>query len=211
MIRSYILTFFLIFSSVLNAQTYTGTSTNKYDCSIRLSNDSLMHFMFRKNTNEIYKEFSGKLKKKNDTLFHVSLLENIGVSTMQSRHPDTLYIELDPEIAHELDVIEVEFSNDTRVQLQGYESNGDPISVLRIPIDKNIFNDNKGYNKVTVTINRKNFERNDFFRFKISYGSSASITKGEAVGLDLIIKNDVVYSVELYLIPTGHFRLKKKK
>lgn len=128
-----------------------------YNCTIRINKDSTINFIYNRHKNVVYAEHFGTIKKVNDTLFHISATMTIGQFYMKSYNNDTIYIQIDSSIAKQLDVIEVEYSNRTnRKQLQGYDNLGKPIRLLKIPIDKKLFNGNK--EKTTYYNNNKQEE-----------------------------------------------------
>jgi len=87
---------------------------------------------------------------------------------------------------------------------------GQPINLLKIPINKKLFNQKKGMDYITITINRKNFLTDNFLSFKIPFGSAASFTSGQKITFDLIIKNNNLWTVGQPPLQTGHFKLGKK-
>lgn len=135
----------------------------------------------------------------------------IGQFYMKSFDKDTIYIQLDSNIARQLDKIQVEYSDGkTRKQLQGYDRLGNPIRLLKIPVDKKLFNEKKGTDFITLTINRKNFLTDNFLSFKIPFGSAASFTKGRQEEFYVVIKNGQLFTTGKPPLQTGHFRLKMK-
>jgi hypothetical protein len=136
----------------------------------------------------------------------------IGQFTMKSFNNDSLYIQLDSNIASQLDKIQVEYADGkTRKQLQGYDKSGNPIPLLKIPIDKILFNERKGTDYLTLTINRKNILTENLLSFKIPYGSAASFTSGQKEEFDIVIKNNQLYSTNNLPLQTGHIKLTKIK
>src|SRR5690606_10146984 len=134
----------------------------------------------------------------------------IGQFYMKSYHLDTLYISIDSTIARELDKISIEFSNKTQKHFAGYDKKGEPISLLKIPIDKSIFNNRKGTNTVKLIINRKNILSDNFLTFEIPFGSAASFTKGDKEDFYVVINNEQLNTIKSAPLQTGNFKLKRK-
>ena len=205
---------FILTSTLSFGQTFIGTSTDKmkaYNCTLRINNDSTINFIYDRHENGVYGEHLGLIKKINDTLFHISVTMTVGQFYMKSFNNDTLYIQIDSSIARQLDVIEVEYSNRTiRKQLQGYDNLGKPIRLLKIPIDKKLFNEKKGTDFLTISINRKNNITNKFLTFTIPFGSAASFTKGQKEDFNVVIKNGQLFTTDNPPLQTGHFKLKIK-
>ncbi len=189
---------------------FSGTSTELYNCTFRINKDKTINFVYDIDKNGIYAEHTGTIKKINDTMYHVKATMTIGQFYMKSYHRDTLYISIDSTVAKELDKISVDFSNNTQKHFSVYDKNGEPISLLKIPIDKRVFNNRKGTNTVKITINRKNILTDNFLTFEIPYGSASSFTKGDKQDFYVVIKNDQLNSIKIAPIQTGHFKLKKK-
>lgn len=210
----FILTFILT-NTLVFGQTFVGTSTDKmksYNCTLRINKDSTVNFIYERDFNGVYGDHSGRIVKLNDTLCRISATMTIGQFYMKSIDRDTIYIQLDSNIARQLDKIQVEYSDGkTRKQLQGYDRLGNPIGLLKIPVDKKLFNDKKGTDFITITINRKNFLTDNFLSFKIPYGSASSFKVGQLVNFNVVIKNGQLYTTGEPPLQTGHFRLKIKK
>lgn len=214
-LRKLIIILTLILPSALSfGQTFVGTSTDKmkaYNCSIRINKDSTINFIYNRHNNAVYGEHIGTIKKVNDTLFHISMTMTVGQFFMKSFNNDTIYIQLDSNIARQLDKIQVEYSdNKTRKQLQGYDRLGNSIGLLKILVDKKLFNEKKGTDFITITINRKNFLTDNFLEFKIPFGSAASFTKGKQENFNVVIKNGHLSTIDIPPLQTGHFKLKMK-
>lgn len=191
-------------------RTYTGTSTKLYNCTFRINKDRTINFIYDRDNNGIYGEHLGTIKKINDTLFHVKANMTIGQFYMKSYHLDTLYISIDSTIARELDKISIEFSNKTQKHFAGYDKKGEPISLLKIPIDKRIFNNRKGTNTIKLIINRKNILSDNFLTFEIPFGSAASFTKGDKEDFYVVINNEQLNTIKSAPLQTGNFKLKRK-
>lgn len=204
----------LISASVSFGQTFIGKQSDKlkrYNCTFRINKDSSINFIYDRDFNSIYGEHKGTIKKVNDTLYSVSATMTIGQFYMKSFDNDTIYIQLDSRIARHLDKISLEYTDGkTRKHLQGYDRNGKPMPILKTPVDKNLFNEKKGTDYVTILINRKNFLTDNFLAFKIPFGSSASFTSGQKIEFDLVIKNNKLWTVGQPPLQTGHFKLDKK-
>jgi hypothetical protein len=170
-----------------------------------------INFIYNRDFNGIYGDHNGTIKKINDTLYRVSATMTIGQFYMKSFDNDTIYIQLESNIARQLDKIQIEYSDGkTRKLLQGYDRMGQPINLLKIPINKKLFNQKNGMDYITITINRKNFLTDNFLSFKIPFGSAASFTSGQKITFDLIIKNNNLWTVGQPPLQTGHFKLGKK-
>ncbi|UII32199.1 hypothetical protein LVD17_00075 [Fulvivirga ulvae] len=209
------LTFLLLLSSVLSfGQTFEGYSTDEnksYHCLLQIKPDSSVVFTYDRDKNGIYAEYVGEIEKLTDSTFKVKATLAIGQYYMKSYNKDTLYIKLDSQIARTLDKIQVEYSNKkNRKQLQGYDSQGQPISLLKVPVDKELFNSNKGTDYVEITVNRKNRITGEWVSFTIPFGSAASITAGEKIEFEVKLDGEIIESIGQRLIQTGHIKLKKK-
>jgi hypothetical protein len=167
-------------ANVSFGQTFIGKQSDKlkrYNCTFRINKDSSINFIYDRDFNGIYGEHNGTIRKINDTLFRVSATMTIGQFYMKSFDNDTIYIQLDSNIARQLDKISIEYTDGkTRKHSQGYDRNGNPVSLLKIPVDRKLFNEKKGTDYVTIIINRKNFLTDNFLSFKIPFGSAASFT-----------------------------------
>lgn len=211
---SSLLFIFSILANVSHAQTFIGKQHEHqegYTCSLHINNDSSVIFIYDRDANGIYAEYFGAIKKLNDSLYRVSATQEIGQFCMKSFNNDTIYIQLDPDIATQLDKIQVAYADGkTRKELQGYDRKGQPINVLKIPVDKKLFNERKGTDYITITINRKNFLTDNFLSFKIPFGSAASFTSGQKTTFDVVIKGNKLHTVAQAPLQTGHFKLEKK-
>jgi|JI10StandDraft_1071094.scaffolds.fasta_scaffold149724_1 hypothetical protein len=204
----------MITANVSFGQTFIGKQSNKfkiYNCSIRINKDSSVNFIYDRDLNGVYGDHYGSINKINDTLFRVSATMTIGQFYMKSFNNDTIYIQLDSNIARQLDKIQIEYTDGkTRKQLQGYDRMGNPVRLLKVPVDKKLFNEKKGMDFITITINRKNFLTDNFLSFKIPFGSAASFTSGQKITFDVIIKTNKLWTVGQPPLQTGHFKLDKK-
>lgn len=204
----------MISANVSFGQTFSGKQlefSKSYNYSFRINKDSSVNFIYAKEFNGVYGDHYGSIKQINDTLFSVSATMTIGQFYMKTFNNDTIYIQLDSNIARQLDIIQIEYSDGkTRKQLQGYDRMGNPIRVLKVPVDKKLFNEKKGMDFVTITINRKNFLTDNFLSFKIPYGSGASFTSGQKIIFDVVIKRNKLWTVGQPPLQTGHFKLDKK-
>lgn len=204
----------LISANVSFGQTFIGKQSDKlkrYNCSFRINKDSSINFIYDRDFNGVYGEHKGIINKINDTLYRVSATMKIGQFYMKSFNNDTIYIQLDSNIARQLDKIEIEYTDGkTRKELQGYDRKGNPIGLLRIPVDKKLFNEKKGTDSITISINRKNFLTDNFLSFKIPFGSAASFTSGQKTTFDVVIKGNKLWTVGKPPSQTGHFKLDKK-
>ncbi|WP_417356860.1 hypothetical protein [Flavobacterium sp.] len=212
--KTYTLTlFFLIFINITHGQTFSNKQSDKlksYNCSLRIKKDSTVNFIYNRDDNGVYGEYIGTIKKVNDTLHRLSLTMTIGQFYMRSLHKDTIYIQLDNKIAIYLDKIQIAYSDGTASKvLQGYDRKKNPIRLLKIPVNKKLFNNKKGKDYVNITINRKNFISDNFLSFKIPFGSSASFTCGEKEEFDIVIKNKQLWTVGQPPLQTGDFKLEK--
>jgi hypothetical protein len=210
-----ILTVMILMSVCVSfGQTFIGQQSDKlkrYNCTFRINKDSSINFIYNRDFNGIYGDHNGTIKKINDTLYSVSATMTIGQFYMKTFDIDTIYIQLDSNIARQLDKIEIEYSDGkTRKQLQGYDRMGQPINLLKIPIDKKLFNQKKRMDYITITINRKNFLTDNFLSFKIPFGAAASFTSGEKITFDIVIKENKIWTVGEPPLQTGHFKLEKK-
>lgn len=213
--KTSILTFMiLITASVSFGQTFIGKQSDKlkrYNCTFHINKDSSIIFIYDRDFNGIYGEHKGTINKINDTLYRVSATMTIGQFYMKSFGKDTFYIQLDSDIARQLDKISIEYSDGKTIKhLQGYDRNGNPRDLLKIPVDKNLFNEKKVAGYVTIIINRKNFLTENFLTFKIPFGSAASFTSGQKIEFDIVIKNNRLWTVGKPPLQTGHFKLEKK-
>jgi len=202
---------FVLPNSLSFGQTFGGTSIDKlkaYKCTIRINKDSTINFIYNRHRNGVYGEHIGTLSKINDTLHRISATMTIGQFILKSFDKDTIYIQLDSNIGRQLDIVQVEYSNGKkRKQLQGYDRLGNPIGLLKIPVDMNLFNEKKGTDFITITINRKNFLSDNFLSFNIPYGSAASFTKGQQEEFYVVIKNGQLFTIGNPPMQTGHFKL----
>jgi hypothetical protein len=213
-LRKFLITFICIIAGAVSyGQTFIGTSTDNqqaYTFAMRINKDSSIHFIYNRPNNSVYGEFSGTIRHIQDTLYRITATMTIGQFFMKSFDPDTFYIQLDSNIARKLDKIQVEYSDrNTRKQLQGYDRSGNPISLLKMPIDKKLFNEKKGTNFLTITINRKNFLSDNFLDFAIPFGSAASFTSGQKVDFYVVIQQGQLISAGQPPLQTGHFQLKQ--
>ena len=205
----------MILCSMLSfGQTFEGYSTDKnksYHCLLQIKPDSSVVFTYDSDNNGVYAEYVGEIERSTDSTFKVKATLAIGQYYMKSFNEDTLYIQLDSQIARTLDKIQVEYSNKkNRKQLQGYDRQGQPKSLLKLPVDKELFNSNKGTDYVEITVNRKNRITGEWVSFIIPFGSAASITAGDEIEFEIKIVNGVIESIGQSLIQTGHIKLMKK-
>ncbi len=183
----------------------------KYNCSLKINNDSSILFIYHKNFNGIYGEYIGQIARLKDTVYRISATMTIGQFYMKPYDKDTLYIHLDSSIAKLLNKIQVEYADGiTRKQLQGYSSLGDPMTLLKMPINKKLFNQKRGTNFITITINRKHFLSDSLLSCRIPFGSAASFTSGQKLEFDVIIKDNKLLTIGQPPLQTGAFVLYKK-
>jgi len=89
-------------------QTFIGQQSDKlkgYNCTFRINKDSSINFIYNRDFNGIYGYHIVTIKKINDTLYRVSATMTIGQFYMKSFDNDTIYIQLDSNIARQLDKI----------------------------------------------------------------------------------------------------------
>lgn len=205
---------FLVLTNFSFGQTFIGTQTEKfkrYNCTIRVNKDSTINFIYHRDKNGVYVDHKGTIKKLNNTLYRISATMTIGQFYMKSYDNDNIYIKINPNIARQLDKIQIEYANGKNSkQLQGYDRFENPIGLLKIPVDKKLFNAKIGTNFITITINRKNFLSDNFLSFRIPYGSAASFTSGKKTEFNIVIKGNQLWTVGKPPLQTGYFKLKKK-
>ena len=200
----------ILVNIVALGQTFVGTSTDLYNCTIRINKDSTINLIYDIENNSVYGEYLGTIKQVNDTLFHILATMTIGQFYMKTFYEDTLYIAIDSTIALELDKISIRYTNKTSKHFAGYDKQGQPIDLLKIPVDKKIFNRQKGTDIVTIIINRKNFLSDNFLTFEIPFGSASSFTKGQQEDFYVVFKNGQLYTTKNKPLQTGHFKLNRK-
>ena len=204
----------ILYSMLSLGQIFEGYSIEEnknYHCLFQIEPDSSIVFTYDRDKNGIYAEYVGEIERVTDATFKVKATLAIGQYYMKSYSKDTLYIKLDSKIARTLDKIQVEYSNKkNRKQLQGYDSQGQPIALLKVPIDQELFNANKGTDAVEITVNRKNRITGAWVSFTIPFGSAASIVTGREIEFEVKIENETLESIGQRPIQTGHIKLKKK-
>ena len=218
-----ILTLILLYASTFG-QTFIGSTDknpyikgDQYNLALRINIDSTINFIFDRDYQSLYGEFNGRIVKLNDTLYRISSTLTFRQACMKSFNLDTFYIQLYKNIATQLDTIQFEYSDGkTRKQFKGYDSLYNPIMLLKIPVDKKLFNNEKGKDFITITINRKNFLIDNYLSFKIPYGSASIFEAGRQLDFNIVIKNGELYTIEepksLYGdFGLSHFRLKIKE
>lgn len=205
----------LILSSVLSfGQSFEGYSTDthkSYHCLLQIKADSSIVFIYDRDKNGIYAEYVGVIESLTDSTFKIKATMAIGQFYMKSYNKDTLYIKLDSQIARTLDKIQVEYSNrKNRKLFQGYDSQGQAIALLKLPIDSDLFNSNKGTDYVEISVNRKNRITGEWVTFVIPFGSAAFITTGKEIEFELKWDGELIESIGQGLVQIGHIRLKNK-
>lgn len=134
---------FILPNTILFGQTFFWTSTDKmkaYNCTIRINKDSTLNFIYDRQSNGVYGEHIGTLSKITDTLYKISATMTIGQFQLKSFNKDTIYIQLDSNIARQLDIIQVENSEGKgRTQFQGYDRLGNQIGLIKMPVDMKLF------------------------------------------------------------------------
>ncbi|MBL7826693.1 MAG: hypothetical protein JNJ57_08690 [Saprospiraceae bacterium] len=204
-------------TTALFGQTFSGFQTDKkpgYHCHLQINQDSTIRFIYFINNNWVYGEYAGTITKTNAKLdlYRINATMTFGQFIMKAYQKDTLYISMDSEIATQLDKIQIEYADKkTRKLFQGYDHIGKPISLIKMPVDKKLFNAKKGTDYVTITINRKNFLTDKFLSFNIDYGSASSFTSGKKIEFYAVIKGDQLWTVGTPPLQTGHFKLKRTK
>jgi hypothetical protein len=206
---------FFVISTSAFGQTFEGSSVDErfnYHCLLQINPDSSVTYIYDRDDNGIYAEYVGQLQKAKDATYAVKAKLAIGQYYMKSFHPDTLYIKLDSTIAGALDKISVTYANNKKYLLyRGYDSLANPISLIKIPIDKELFNADKGTDFVTITVNRKNRITRNWISFTIPFGSAAFITAGQTLNMEVKIEKDTVRTVGDRPTQTGHILLHKMK
>ena len=196
-------------------QVFEGWSVDgnqNYHCLFQIKPDSTIVYSYDRWENAIYGEYVGKIRHLKEDRYLINAQLEIGQYIMKSFDKDTIYVKLSPKIATTLDIIQIEYSNGKdRKQFQGSDPKGKPVSIVKMPVDKSLFNTSVGKDYIKITVNRRNRITRDWVSFKIPFGSAASITSGEKLELEVEIKSGVIRTVGEKPVQTGHVELKQHK
>ncbi len=196
----------ILCSITLNGQTFEGKSLRDYKCSLRVEIDSTINLIYNKNDNGAYGELIGKVKKIKDTIYHISAIMSFGQFCMRTYNEDTLYIKLDSAITVNLDSMKIVFTNGI---YKYCVIKGQPLQLFKSTFDKTIFNRSKGKDYVTIAVKRNNKLADEYLNFKIPFGSAAYFTNEISFDSDIVIKNDMLWTIGTAPLQVGHFALKK--
>lgn len=200
----------ILFNVPVKAQTFVGKhdKTNKFDFSLKINKDNSAIFIYKLN-NRIYAEYDCVIKHTKGSTYQVIGELKFGHFAVKSKDNDSIYINADPNSKKlcipPKDYIIFPKSGHTRYLIYFNKTN----SGYSTPIDTSEFNPRKGQNYIRFQICRKNPITDSFIDFKIPYGYSSSIKKGEKIDFQIIMKND---SIKTYNCKKdfGNFRLKRK-
>ncbi len=188
---------------------FTGHSEYQYKCFLNVYKDGAVKYIYESSNKGVFAEHDGSIKEINDSVFQVQTKLTFGQFTMKSFNLDTFYISIDKKLISELNKISVKFSDNTKKHFTCYDRYGEPITLIKIPVDKKIFNNKTGSNKVVIILNRKNGITNKPLIFEIPYGSAASFMEGDKNDFYVILKNDELRTTKRVPEQTGHFKLKR--
>ncbi|HTL83077.1 MAG TPA: hypothetical protein VL651_15295 [Bacteroidia bacterium] len=206
---------FLLIGTLLHSQIYTGSSTNSsgkhYGCYFKIDPDSSIRFTTSGKDIGIYADYTGTIRRVNDSVYHVTTTMRFCQSYFTSPNTDTLYIRIDSSIALQLDEIEVNYADGIhRKTFRGYDTLGRAIALVRVPIDKKLYNRNAATDSVKIIVNRMNPVTNDFLSIQVRYGFSVFYAAGEKLEFDVEIKDDKLRTVNQKGLVCGQLKMKKK-
>lgn len=204
----------VLLSHTLFGQVYSGQNLQrfgKYNCVLRINNDNTVNFIYNNNNdNTGYGDHYGKIKKLNDTLFHISAIMTIGQFFEMAPYTDSIFVSIDHKITKGLGKLKIAYSNGGFKEYTNYNKNGIDDGYIKIKVNKNLFNRAKGKNYFNLSIDRKNSITQKPLVFKIPFGSAAYFTGNEKLEFDVVIKNGYLWSVGKPPLQTGHFKLKRE-
>ncbi len=200
-----------LFSLSSSAQTYSGTQlgrSKRLNCLLRINADSTVNFIYDQDENGVYAEYLGTIKRVSDSTFHIAAVMALGQSYCMSN--GEIQIGFESAIAQELGQITLTYANGTFRRLLPLDRRGRSKMGFEIPVDRKLFNSNKGTDYYTLSIPRKHPITGKALTFKIGFGSAATFQSGEKIDFEVRIKNGVLWTVGKPPIETWHFKLRKK-
>ncbi len=201
-------------------QIFTGSNVSKanplYDFALKINTDSSIVFTFCTKENSTYAEYLGRIKKRNDTLFHISASMALGkfdcmrlewVDPKTHVVNDTIYFGLDSAARKLIHVTGGKYANGRSIPYNDKASNGSTYTAL----DRKYLNGIPGLNYYTIITSTNDKITGKPLTFKVSFNSQPGFYSGDkAEELDLVIKGSNIYTIGRPLMQTGHFKLTQK-
>ena len=203
-----LLAFVVLLSSLsnsLNGQTYSGHSTsNGYLYTLTIDKDSNVFFKYRTPGNYVYAEHTGRIKKINDSVFHVSVNMTIGQFSQKAGYSE-MVISIDSAIEVVGNISVKYFNGNTKEICPEGKTKG----LIRFKPNYEWFSNTSEKKYLTFCYKKgcSNGSCQIYFESKIDYGSEPHYTAGEKVEFDIIMKSHRVWTVGEPPLQTGHFKL----
>ncbi|GAB3519325.1 hypothetical protein [Emticicia fontis] len=195
-------------------QIYSGRIPDYHDdCLLRINQDRTVDFVYSGDDLSSYADHRGKIRKLNDTLFHISAIMSVGQFSQKARK-DSIFITLDSNITDQLGKIKIIYSNGSSKEFNFNEYNHYKRNVvgdrhLKIKANHTLFNSTKGKDYILIAVERKKPITQEPLVFRIPFGSAPSFSGGEELEFDVVIKNDYLWTTGEPPANTGDFKLKK--
>lgn len=202
----------LLFGRPLFSQTYTGQSRDKrdgYSCSLKIQADSSVLFIYSRGANETFAEYSGNIKKINDSLYHVSATMTFGKFDIMRLYtvPDDGkpspgdYVTIDSSFLRLFGPVSITYAN-------GLSKNyNEPGPFL---LDTKLFNKKAGSDFYTISTSSTNKITGRRLSFYTRADSSPEFERGDQLEFSLVLKGNTWSSSGNRPPQTGHFRMTKK-
>lgn len=210
--KSAITLLLLLFGIPLFSQTYTGQSRDKrdgYSCSLKIQADSSVLFIYSQGLNETFAEYSGIIKKRNDSLYHVSATMTFGKFDIMRLYviPDDGkpspgdYVTIDSTFLRLFGPVSIIYANGLSKKYN------EPGPFL---LDTKLFNKKAGSDFYTISTSTTNKITGKKLSFYTSVNSSPDFEHGDHLEFYLVLKGNTLSSSGNPPQQTGHFRMTKK-
>lgn len=202
----------LLFGRTLFSQTYTGRSVDKrdgYACSLKILPDSSVLFIYSRGLNETFAEYAGSIKKRNDSLYHVSATMTFGkfdIMRLYALSDDGKpspgdYVTIDSAFLRLFGPVSIIYANGLSKKYN------EPGPFL---LDTKLFNHKTGSDFYTISTSTTHKITGKKLSFYTNSRSSPEFERGDHLAFDLVLKGNTYSSSGNTPPQTGHFRMTKK-
>lgn len=211
-----IITFLFLFCGLCYGQTYSGKSTNTfYRCSLKINKDSTVIFNFRQKNNIVYGDFTGRIRKLNDSLFLLSCKSVFDQYLMKNYFAPDLCISVDSILdqSHKIKFIKVNYSCglDTIYHLKNCRKSSEAWEKVCYRIKDNHAYHVNGNNDMFIDVGYKSIFTGKPVIFTLNTISALDFGHNTTFTTFIVIKNGTVKSVKDHITQTGSFVLKQLK
>lgn len=202
----------LLFSARLFSQTYAGQSKNKhagYSCSLKIQPDSSVLFIYSRGLNETFAEYAGSIKKRNDSLYHISATMTFGKFDIMRLYviPDDGkpspgdYVTIDSAFLRLFGPVSIIYANGLSKKYN------EPGPFL---LDTKLFTKKTGSDFYTISTSTTNKITGKKLSFYTHVNSSPEFERGDHLEFYLVLKGNTFSSSGNPPPQIGHLRMTKK-